>query len=77
MQSHEILPATLLCPQDSPGKNTEMGSHSLLQGIFPTQGPNSGLLRCRQILYRLSHQRSLERCRNGACYSPVGAESKT
>ena len=33
-----------------------MGSYSLLQGIFPTQGPNPGLLHCRQILYRLSHQ---------------------
>ena len=37
-------------------KNTGMGSHSLLRGIFPTQVLNPGLLRCRQILYRLSHQ---------------------
>ena len=36
---------------DSPGKNTGMGCHSLLQGIFPTQGLNLGLLHCRQILY--------------------------
>ena len=35
-----------------------VGCHALLQGIFPTQGLNSGLLRCRQILYHLSHQRS-------------------
>ena len=35
-----------------------MGCHFLLQGIFPTQGSNSGLLHCRQILYRLSHQGS-------------------
>ena len=35
------------CPWDSPGKNTRVGSHSLLQGIFPTQGSNPGLLRCR------------------------------
>ena len=35
-------------------------SHSLLQGIFPTQGSNPGLLHCRQILYRLSHQGSPE-----------------
>ena len=34
------------------------GSHSLLQGIFPTQGSNSGILHCRQILYHLSHQGS-------------------
>ena len=38
--------------------NTAVGSHFLLQGIFPTQGSNPGLLHCRQILYYLSHQRS-------------------
>ena len=42
---------------DSPGKNTGVGYHSLLQGIFPTQGPNPGLPHCRWILYCLSHQR--------------------
>ena len=36
---------------DSPGKNTGAGSHALLQGIFPTQALNPGLLHCRQILY--------------------------
>ena len=41
---------------DSPGKTTRMGCHALLQGIFPTQGSNPGLLHCRQILYHLSHQ---------------------
>ena len=46
----------LLCPWDSPGKNTGVGSHFLLQGIFSTQGWNPGLLHCRQILYCLSHQ---------------------
>ena len=35
-----------------------MGGHFLLQGIFPTQGVNPGLLHCRQILYHLSHQGS-------------------
>ena len=35
-----------------------MGCHALLQGIFPTQGSNLGLLHCRQILYHLSHKRS-------------------
>ena len=40
---------------DSPGKNTGVGCHSLLQGIFPPQGWNSGLLHYRQILYHLSH----------------------
>ena len=47
--------ARLLCPWNSPGKNTGMGSHLLLQGIFPTQESNPGLLLCRQILYHLSH----------------------
>ena len=43
---------------NSPGKNTGMGYHALLPGIFPTQGLNSGLPHCRQILYKLSHQGS-------------------
>ena len=51
-------PARLLCPWDSPDKNTGVGCHSLLQGIFLTQGWNLGLLHCRQILYCLSHQGS-------------------
>ena len=42
----------ILCP----GKNSGVGSHSLLQGIFLTQGLKPRLLRCKQILYRLSHQ---------------------
>ena len=49
-------PASLLCPWDFPGKNTRVGCHFLLQGIFLTQGSNLGLLLCRQILYHLSHQ---------------------
>ena len=43
---------------DSPGKNTGVDCHALLQGIFPTQGLNSGLPHCRQILYHLNHQGS-------------------
>ena len=41
------------------GKNTGVGCHFLLRGIFPTQGSNPALLHCRQILYHLSHQGSL------------------
>ena len=41
---------------DSPGKNTGVGCHFLLQGIFPTQESNPGLLHCRQILYQLSYK---------------------
>ena len=46
-------------PGDSPGENTGVDCHALLQGIFPTQGSNSGLLYCRQILYHLSHQQTI------------------
>ena len=45
---------------DSPGKNTEVDCHALLQGIFPTQGLNPGLPHCRCILYLLSHQGSTD-----------------
>ena len=53
---HGLWPARLLCPWDSPGKNTGVGCHALLQGIFPTQGPNAGLLCCGWVLYHLRHQ---------------------
>ena len=46
------------CSWDSPDKNIGVGCHSLLQGIFLTQGLNPGLLHCRQTLYCLSHQGS-------------------
>ena len=46
------------CPWDSPGMNTGVGCHALLQGIFLTLESNPGLLHCRQILYHLSHQGS-------------------
>ena len=47
-----------LCPWDFPRKNTGVGSRSLLQGVFLTQGSTLGLLHSRQVLYRLSHQGS-------------------
>ena len=46
---------TQSCP-NSPGQNTGVGRLSLLQGIFLTQGSNTGLPHCRQILYQLSHK---------------------
>ena len=52
--SHVQLFATL-------GLNTGVGSLSLLQGIFPTQGSNLGLLHCGWILYQLSHRGSPEK----------------
>ena len=51
----DCSPARLICPWNSLGKNTGVGCHSLLQGIFPTQGLNPGLPHCRQILYCVSH----------------------
>ena len=50
-----LYPTRLLCPWDSPGKNTGVGYHFLLQGIFLTQGWNPGLLHCRHVLYSLKH----------------------
>jgi len=57
-----VVQSWLLCPWDSPGKNNgvSMGCHALHQVIFLTQGLNPDLLKCRQILYCLSHQGSLE-----------------
>ena len=58
LRSHQLYPARLLCSWNSPGKNTGVDWHSLLQRIFLTQESNPGLLHCRQILYHLSHQGS-------------------
>ena len=56
--SDSLWPHWLYSPWNSPGQNTGVGSFSLLQGIFPTQGSNTGLPHCRWILYQVSHQRS-------------------
>ena len=50
LQLQGLLPARRLCPWDSPGKNTAVGCHSLVQRIFPIQGPNLDLLYHRQVL---------------------------
>ena len=52
----------VLCPWNSPGKNTGVGSHSLFQGIFLNQGSNPDLLHCKQTHYHLSHQGSPNKC---------------
>ena len=57
--SDSLQPHGLYSPWNSPGQNTGVGSLSLLQEIFPTQGSNPGLSHCRQILYQLSHKGSL------------------
>ena len=51
LQRYGLQPARLLCPWNSPGKNTDVGSHSLLQEIFLTQRLNWELLHCRQFLH--------------------------
>ena len=53
-----LRPYGLYSPWNSPGQTTGVGSLSLLQGIFPTQGSNPGLLHCRWILCQLSYQGS-------------------
>ena len=57
--SDSLRPHGLNSPGNSPGQNTGVGSLSLLQGIFPTQGSDPGLLHGRQILYQLSHKKQL------------------
>ena len=56
--SNSLGPHGLYGPWNSPGQNTEVGSLSLLQGIFPTQGSNPVLPNCRQILFQLSYNGS-------------------
>ena len=58
LRPYGLQPAKLLCPQDSPGKNTGVGCHFPLQGILLTQGSNLGLLHCSWVFYQLSHQGS-------------------
>ena len=53
--SDSLQPHRLYSPWNSPGENSGMGSLSLLQGIFPNQGSNPGLLHCRWILYQMSY----------------------
>ena len=64
-ESHSVLsdclrPHGLCSPRDSPGQNTGVGSLSLLQEIFPTQGLNPGLQHFRQIPYQLSYRMGVE-----------------
>ena len=68
LRPHGLQSTRLLCPWDFPGNSTGVDCHFLLQGIFPTQGSNPGLLHRRQTLHRLSHQGS-------PCPLPLGAPS--
>ena len=55
----DCSPPGSLVHEDSPGKNTRVGCHSFIQGIFLTQGSKPDLLHCRQIPYHLNHEGSL------------------
>ena len=58
VMSNSLWPHGLCSPWNSPGQNTGVDSLSLLQGIFPTRGRNSGFPHCHQIFYQLSYQGS-------------------
>ena len=58
VMSNSLRPRGLYSPWNSPGQNTGVGSLSLLQRNFPTQGLNPALTHCRQILNQLSHKGS-------------------
>jgi len=58
------LPIRLLCPWDSPGKNTGLGCHVLLQGIFPTQNQTqvSGIAVRFFTILKLHLQKQMSDC---------------
>ena len=66
-----LYPARLLSPCCSPGKNTGVGCHFPLQGIFPTQGLNPDLLHCWQILYHWAIGKAQSELRSLQIYSLV------
>ena len=73
LQPHGLEPTRLLCPWNSPGKNTGEGYHSLLQGLFSTQGWKPGLPHCRRIfIIRATRKPSsvVSRCRFHAAFHP-------
>ena len=69
LQPHGLQPTRLFCPLDFPGKDTGVGCHFLIQGIFLTQGLNPGLLHCRQILYQLSYKGNPKELREELTFS--------
>ena len=80
VMSNSLWPHGLYSPWNSPGQNTGVGSLSLPQGIFPTQGLNLGLRHCRWILYQLSHKgspRILEWVAYPFCRSPSQPRNRT
>ena len=71
LRPHGLQPARLLYSWDFPGRDTGVVCHFLLQGIFPNQALNSGLLHCRQILYQLNYQGSP--CTYGSSLNPLNS----
>ena len=67
--SDSLWPYGLYGPWNSPGWNAGVDSHYLLQGIFPTQRSNPGLLHCKQVLYQLSHKGSPRLIYNSSIFS--------
>ena len=65
--SNSLQPHGLYSPWNFPGQNTGVGSLSLLQGVFPSQGLNPGVLHYRRILYQLSYQGSPGKPLTNAC----------
>ena len=61
LQPHGLQSTRLLSPWDFSGKNTGVGCHSLLQGLFPIQRSNPLLLHCRRILYRQALEKPRQR----------------
>ena len=74
LRSHGLYQTGLLCLWSSPGKNTGVGCHSLLQGIFLTQGSNPSLPHCRQILYHLSQGKRKQSDKNSRCKTSLVAQ---
>ena len=64
LRCYRLQPSRLPCPWDSPSKNTGVGCHALLQGVFLTQGSNPRLSFCigRQVLYHQRYLGSPSRC---------------
>ena len=76
LKQHGLQPARLLCPWDFSGKNTGVGCHFLLQGIFPTQGSNLDLLHCRQILYSCTTGEAMGCSKSSSILPCWGSHSK-
>ena len=72
VMSNSLWSHGLYSPWNSPGQNTRVGSLSLLQGIFPTQGSNPGLPHYNHILYQLSHKGSPLKTLRQVIYSVEG-----